>query len=203
MSTLLKTLPLAVLFAAAPAFAHPHKTDTPNTVEATKAWPNFGDEDEDTMSLEDLSDTLDARMNLHSKDLKASGERMKSRMLEFKSEGKDHAADDIRGAAKALEAALGESGILSSLANVMADFAEDIELETDDAGAAVLRFDGKTLGKIKREKSDARSLQIQGLGKDLSIERETFIRNGETKTRIVIEMDGGDEIEIKTPSALD
>ena len=60
---------------------------------------------------------------------------------------------------------------------------------------------GKKMGHIKMEndREETGKLNIGGLGQNLSIDRETYVKDGKTKTRIVIEMDGGDDVEIDLP----
>ena len=83
---------------------------------------------------------------------------------------------------------------------MFADIAEDIDVDTDD-GQTVLRFDGTEVGKIEHGKSrDSEDMiSISGLGKSLTLDRQTIIKDGKSKTRIVIEMDGADEIDITLP----
>ena len=80
------------------------------------------------------------------------------------------------------------------------DFASDVEVESED-GVTVLSFDGATVGKIERSKKrdSEDSLSISGLGQNMTLDRETVVKDGKSRTRIVIEMDGDEDIEIDLP----
>jgi len=104
--------------------------------------------------------------------------------------------DALRDAAKNIEVLIAESGIFSNFADIIADFAEDIEVENNDKGLA-LKFDGKTLGKLKMENYNDDSFELEGLGRNLTIDKKVITKNGKTKTRIIIEMDGGEDIDLE------
>ena len=106
--------------------------------------------------------------------------------------------EELKEAARELEQAIQESDAISELADMVAAFASNVEVKKDGEGATLL-FDGEKLMTIAREKSrDSEDrLAISGLGKNLTVERETVVEDGESKTRIVIEMDGTDEVEIE------
>lgn len=106
-------------------------------------------------------------------------------------------AEDLRDAARAIEDLISESGVISSFADMMLDLAEDFDVEATDEGLS-LKFDGDRIGrvKIKRDKHTESSLDVEGFGRNMTIEKEVIRRDGKTKTRIVIEVDGDEEFDI-------
>ena len=83
---------------------------------------------------------------------------------------------------------------------MMGDFAEGIEMDSD-GGETTISFEGAKIAQIKRKKSrDSEDhFEISGLGKNLTIDREEIVKDGKSKTRIVIDMDGDSEIDITLP----
>jgi len=160
------------------ASAHPHKPL---------------DETEDTASTQELADVLADKFADHSADLGKSMAKMKRKL--------DNTDGDLESeldaVADALEEAFSEDGVLREMANMFGDFASDLDIESED-GVTVFKFDDKTLGRVKREKSrdSEDTLSLSGLGKNMTIERETYIEDGKTRTRIVIEMDGEAEVSL-------
>ncbi len=98
--------------------------------------------------------------------------------------------DELRDAARTLQNLLADSGILESLADVVIDLAENIEIE-DTGDGMRLSFDGKRIGGFSLDE-DSNSLSIQSLGSQTTIEKEIFYENGKKKTRIIIETDSDD-----------
>jgi len=123
-------------------------------------------------------------------DIKIEGENG-TRILRFEN------GDEMREIARDIETMVSQSGLLSNLADIVASVAEDIEIETDDNGLS-LRFDGETLGRMKREtrRDSNDSLQVEALGRNVTIDKQVIKKDGKTKTRIVIEMDGSDDVDI-------
>ncbi|WP_409432788.1 hypothetical protein ACJ3XI_11360 [Litorimonas sp. RW-G-Af-16] len=215
-SLILLAAPLSLCLAA-PSFAHPHKDDTAKQVDtkkdatkkdAKRVWPYFGDGADasktnadtletspETIDAKTLSETIEQRLSKHTDRLDAAVERAETRM-----KARSGDMDNLTDAATALEAALAESGILSSLAAMVTDLAEDVDIADSDKGK-MLRFDGKDVLYFKHDKERNDSLSIGGLGQNMTIDRETYIKDGKTKTRIVIEMDGGEDIDIDLPNA--
>ena len=99
-----------------------------------------------------------------------------------------------------MEEAFSDDGLFRDLAAMFSDFAKDIEVESED-GQTVLLFDGAKVGDIQRKKSrdSEDSFSISGLGKSLTLDRETIVKDGTSRTRIIIDVDGGDEIDITLP----
>ena len=60
------------------------------------------------------------------------------------------------------------------------------------------RQDGDRIGrvKVKRDKHTESSLDVEGFGRNMTIEKEVIKRGGKTKTRIVIEVDGDEDFDI-------
>lgn len=98
--------------------------------------------------------------------------------------------DELREAARSIQNLLADSGILESLAEVVIDLAEDIEI--DDTGNGMrLSFNGNRIGGFSMDQDNDR-ISIETMGNNTTIEKEVFIENGKKKTRIVIETDGDD-----------
>ena len=110
------------------------------------------------------------------------------RVYKFKS------GDEMREMSKDVEKMIVESGMLSNLADMLADFAEDIEIEKGDKSFS-LRFNGDTLGKINQDEEDR--VVLKSMDKEMTVEKETYMKDGKTRTRIVIDMDGnGSDIDL-------
>ena len=212
MSTFGKTIlsTITIMAFSAAAFAHPHESDADKKDKAQKtekSWPNFGDSD-DSVDIEAFTEKLEKRFTNHASKLEKAIEKAEKRAekrtenraekgLELRFDNKTN-ADDIRAAGEALEDLMADSDMISGLTDMLAGLVEDIEVE--EAGdMTVLRFDGQKLGHIKVDRDRSDKMQIGGLGKILSIERDTYTKNGKTKTRIVIEMDGGEGLDIEMP----
>jgi len=98
--------------------------------------------------------------------------------------------DELREAAKSLQNMLAESGLLESLADVVIEMADDIELE-DTGDGMRLSFNGNRLGGFSVNK-ETDQLTLETMGNNTTIEKEIFMENGKKKTRIVIETDSDD-----------
>lgn len=189
-------IPLLALSLPVSAMAHPHdKDEDEKEVEIIIL-------DEDVMSGEELTDKINEKLSKHRVEIAKSMSKVKRNL--DKNEGKSDGdfADEMETVAEALEEVFAEDGLFRDLTVMMTDFASDVDLESND-GVTVLKFDGSTLGKIERKKSrnSEDSLSISGLGQNLTLDRETVIENGKSKTRIVIEMEGADGIDITLPGS--
>ena len=202
-------LSVALLLTSAAAFAHPHEDET----QGTKSWPFFGNSDAaDTdakagtsgaMDIEEFAEKLGNRLESHGEKMERSIARATSDNKFLKNGGEIDSLEDMRDAAKAVEEVLAESGLISSLADMVVDLAEDFEVENDDEGIS-LNFDGKRLGRMKIDKNRDESFDLEGFGRNLTINRKTVRQNGKTKTRIVIELDGEDDFDVElTPKSSD
>jgi len=218
-------LPLGLLAISAVAFAHPHKTDDMDKEpKVERIWPNFGknsaakneatkdtdstakkvirlqkkraqDKRSETMDAEDFVARLEKRFERHANDMDRKLDRAKSRNKFLKEKRDIETGEDLRDAARAVEDLLSESGIISGLADMMLDLAEDFDVESSDDGVS-FNFEGKRLGRLKIDKDSDESFGIEGFGRNLTIDKKVIRKNGKTKTRIVIEMDGDEEFDI-------
>jgi len=199
-------IPIAVLAVSSLALAHPHKDDTPSkTAKKERIWPYFGKskadkietEDTKTLSASDFASRLEKRFEKHADKIEKSFKEAEAKN-DFISKNREiKNTDDLREAARAIEDLISESGVISSFADMMLDLAEDFDLETTDEGLS-LKFDGDRIGrvKVKRDKHTESSLDVEGFGRNMTIEKEVIKRDGKTKTRIVIEVDGDEEFDI-------
>jgi len=210
MKTLI--LSIALLTMSGTAYAHPHE-DKPKQEKpkAERNWPYFGKSTKakessknevisetgtKSLSVSDFASLMEKRMEKHSAKMERSLEKAKKngRMAEL--DGDIKSADDIRDAARAIEDMISESGMISNLADMVLNLAEDFDVESTDDGVS-LNFDGKRMGRIKRSRNNDDSLDIEGFGRNLTIDKKVIRKNGTSKTRIVIEMDGDEDVDIE------
>jgi len=199
-------IPIAILALSGAALAHPHKDDTPSeTVKTERVWPYFGKKKQDekgaqdskALTASDFAARLENHFKKHSDKIERSLKEAESKN-DFIGKNRDiKNADDLRDAARAIEYLISESGVISSFADMMLDLAEDFDVETTDDGLS-LKFDGDRIGrvKVKRDKHTESSLDVEGFGRNMTIEKEVIKRDGKTKTRIIIEVDGDEEFDI-------
>lgn len=214
------TLILAAAFAAlssTAAFAHPHEKKTAEP--AKKTWPYFGEStatkekkkvliiEETELEENDLEETelpkalkgMETYFKKHADRMSKDVERAKRKHSFPAFDGNslmDH-PEDLREAAKALEEMLAESDILENMASMFIGLAEKIEVDSDDEGMT-LRFDGEKLGSLNIEREGTMNdiISIEGLGKNMEVEKDVIIKNGKKRTRIIIEMDTDEDVEI-------
>lgn len=200
------TLTVALFAANGIAFAHPHqdeaKTGTPKT---DRTWPYFGKSDktssasdnEKSMSGSEFADRLEKRFEKHSAKLDQALKDAENKNSFLKQNRDIKNGDDIKEAARALEDLISDSGLISSLADMMVELADDFDVEASDGGVS-LKFDGERIGrvKVKRDKHTESALDLEGFGRNMTVEKEVIKRDGKTKTRIVIEVDGDEEFDI-------
>lgn len=163
---------------AGPAFAaeHPHKK---TSEEVASENSDFAKKLKERLSALDMIETKAG-------DDKTTEKKL--RVYKFKS------GDEIREKSRELEEMIVESGVLSSLADMMADFAEDIEVEKNDNSFS-FRFDGDTVGEVRRDEDDR--VVLKSMDKEMTVEKETYVENGKTRTRIVIDMEGdGSDVDL-------
>jgi len=199
-------IPIAILAHSSTALAHPHEDDAPTeTAKKERIWPYFGKSKQDkkeaddtkTLSASDFASRLEQRFEKHTNKIEKSLKEAEAKN-DFIGKNRDiKNADDLRDAARAIEDLISESGVISSLADMMLDLAEDFDVEATDEGLT-LKFDGDRIGrvKLKRDKHTESSLDVEGFGRNMTIEKEVIKRDGKTKTRIVIEVDGDEEFDI-------
>ncbi len=147
-----------------------------------------------------LAEKIEEKLSDHKVDIAKSSARLKRKLESDLAKSNGDISEDIEVAMNVLEEAFSDDGLLRNIAAMFGDFAEDIEVETD-GGDTTLLFDGAKVAQIQRKTSrDSEDrISISGLGKNLSIDRETIVKDGKKKTRIVIDMDGENEIDITMP----
>lgn len=201
MSAPFKTILLSLSMLGAlssTAIAHPHNDEAKHEANE-KTWPYFGESDDGTG--DSVSKKIEQRFELHSKGMEDSLKKMRIK-IDARTKTDDK-VDDIRAAADAMSDLLADSDVFTDMADMVTELANDFELEDGEDGTKIFLFDGKEMGRFKHESDKNDRMKIGGLGQNLSIERETYVKNGKTKTRIVIEMDGGEDVEIDLPALKD
>jgi len=187
-------------------FAHPH--DDAPAAKSAKTWPFFGT-DEDTKAgsetetriekkFKDHAERMKKRMDAAQKRADRAMKRNDEAFVQLKEDGLLENPERIREAAKALENMLAESGFISSMADIVVDLAEDIDVDNHENGLT-LKFDGETLGRIQMDR-DAKvddTVEIEAFGKNMNVEKQIIEKDGKKKMRIVIEMDADDDVEIE------
>lgn len=209
MKTNLKKIifPIALITLNGVAMAHPHKSGEGDIITKTESvWPYFGKKAKEdktkqskaTYSVKSLSgEDFAQRFEAHSEKFERAIKNAEAKNEFMKGDREIKNADDIRNAARAIEDLISESGLISSFADMMIDLAEDFDVEASDGGLA-LNFDGDRIGRVKmrRDKHTDSTFDIEGFGRNMTIEKEVIKRDGKTKTRIVIEVDGDEEFDI-------
>ena len=197
---------MMVLAISGLTWAHPHKDETgSDSKKAERSWPYFGKKKQDkeaaqaskAISASDFTARLEKRIAKHSDKIEKSFKDAEAKNDFIGKDRKIQNADDLRDAARAIEDLISESGVISSFADMMLDLAEDFDVEATDDGLS-LKFDGDRIGrvKVKRDKHTESSVDVEGFGRNMTIEKEVIKRDGKTKTRIVIEVDGDEEFDI-------
>lgn len=92
-----------------------------------------------------------------------------------------------------------DSEMVANMADLLSGLADRVEIDREEG--TVLRLDGEEVLRfeINRDRAADDALTITGLGRNLTVERETVIQDGKTRTRIVIEMDGGEAAKVEWP----
>jgi len=200
-------IPITILAMSGISLAHPHKDNLPSETEKVeRSWPYFGKkknenketiEESKTLSASEFAEKLEKRFEKHTHKIERSLKEADAKNDFISKTREIKSADDLRDAANAIEDLVSESAIISNFADMMLDLAEDFDIETSDEGLS-LKFDGDRIGrvKVKRDKHTESSLDVEGFGRNMTIEKEVIRRDGKTKTRIVIEVDGDDDFDI-------
>lgn len=186
--------------------AHPHNEDVKAEKPRTDwTWPYFGKKNETshsadtgkTMSGGEFAARLEKRFEKHSEKLERALSEAESKNSFLQEDREIKNGEDIKDAARAIEELISESGVISELADMMLDLADDFDVETSDGGVS-LKFDGERIGrvKVKRDKHTESAFDVEGFGRNMTVEKEVIKRDGKTKTRIVIEVDGDEEFDI-------
>jgi len=152
-------------------------------------------------NTEVLLEKLEDKMSEHQVELAKSTSRLKRKMEKVQDSAGESFGDDLEGIADVMEEVFAEEGVFREFATLFTEFAKEIDVDTDD-GKTVLKFDGTEVAQIQHKSSrDSEDhMSISGLGKSLTFDRKTVVENGKSKTRIVIDMDGKDEIDITLPT---
>ncbi|MGJ8558803.1 MAG: hypothetical protein ACSHX3_01065 [Litorimonas sp.] len=115
---------------------------------------------------------------------------------------------ELREKSKALADKARESGeafvdseMITNMSDLLTDLAARVEVEKGEGSGTALWIDGDEVVRFNRDHGMDDTLTVTGLGQNLSVERETVIKNGKTRTRIVIEMDDGEDVDIDFPGA--
>jgi len=147
-----------------------------------------------------LIEKLENKLSDHKGDIAKSSARLKRKMEKGQAKANGDVGEEIDIMMDVMEDAFAEDGLFRDLAAMFADLAEDLDVDTD-GNTTTLSFDGAKIGEIQQKKSrdSEDSISIIGLGKYLTLDRETIVKDGKSKTRIVIDMDGEDEIDITLP----
>lgn len=167
--------------------------------EAAFAAPPEGQSD-----TEILSEKIDEKLSEHKLEIAKSTARLKRKFDTRQAQSNGDVSEDIEVVMDVLEEAFAEEGLFRDLAAMFSDFAEDVDVDTE-GDKTVLLFDGAKVGAITREKSRESEdrFSISGLGKSLTLDRETIVKDGKSKTRIIIDIEGGDEVQLTLPESLD
>ena len=152
-------------------------------------------------NTEVLIEKLEDKLSDHEVEIAKSTARLKRKMESAKESSDGDFGEDLEIFADVLEEAFAKDGVFRDLAAMFSDFAKDIDVDTDN-GKTVLKFDGTEVAQIehKTSRDSEDRVSISGLGKSLTLDRKTVVQNGKSKTRIIIDMDGADEIDITVPN---
>lgn len=162
---------------------HPHKTPVDESEAAEAEKEGFSAKLKDRLSQ---YEKMEAEIETDNSEDKTFEKRV--RVYKFKS------GDEMREMSKDVEEMIVESGMLSNLADMLASFAEDIEIEKGEKSFS-LRFDGDTLGEVNRDEGDR--VVLKSMDKEMTVEKETYLKDGEKRTRIVIDVNGdGSDIDL-------
>ena len=152
-------------------------------------------------NTEVLIEKVEEALSDHKVELAKSTARLKRKMEDVKDTAGESLEDDLEVMADVLEDVFAEEGVFRDLTAMFSDFAKEIDIDTDD-GKTTVSFSGTEVAKIQHQSSrdSEDSVSISGLGKSFSMDRKTVVEDGKSKTRIVIDMDGQDEIDITLPT---
>lgn len=92
-----------------------------------------------------------------------------------------------------------DSEMITNMSELLSELADRVDVEKGQGAGTALWIDGDEVVRFYPGGPVDDALTITGLGQNLSVDRETVIKNGTTRTRIVIEMDGGENVDIDLP----
>lgn len=95
--------------------------------------------------------------------------------------------------------AIADSELITNMSDLLSDLADRVEVEKGAGAGTALWIDGEEVVRFNGDRNADDVLSVTGLGQNLSVERETTIKDGITRTRIVIEMDGGENVDVHLP----
>lgn len=90
--------------------------------------------------------------------------------------------------------ALLESELIMTLSEALEGLAARVEVEKGDGNGTAVWIDGDEI--LRFNGGEDTILSVTGVGKNLTIDREIILKDGKTRTRIVIEMDEGHDTQI-------
>ena len=148
----------------------------------------------------ELSEKIEDKLSEHKLNIAKSSARLKREFDKKQAAANGDTSKEIEAVADLLESVFANEGLFRDVTALVKDFADDVDVETND-GKTMLKFDGTTIGQIEKQKSRESDdkISISGLGKNITLDRETILKDGKSKTRIVIEMDGEDSVDITLP----
>jgi len=148
-----------------------------------------------------LMDKIEEKLSDHKVDIAKSTARLKRKFEKTQESTDGDIGEELEVLADVMEEVFTEDGLFRDLTALFSDFAKDIDVDTDD-GKTTLKFDGTEVAQIshKSSRDSEDNISISGLGKTFSMDRKTVVENGKSKTRIVIDMNGEDEVDITLPN---
>ena len=157
-------------------------------------------EPEKPSSTAELMDKIDDKLSDHKVNLAKSAARLKRNLDKQDIDPDADMSETLEQAADLMEEVFAEDGLFRDLAAMFSDLASEVNVDKDD-GRTVLSFDGTTIAEMETRKSrnSEDGFSIFALGRQLTMDRETIVEDGKSKTRIVIEMDGEDGIDLTLP----
>lgn len=160
----------------------------------------FANPPSEKTETEVLVEKIEDKLSDHKVEIAKSTARLKRKFDKGQASSNGEMSDEIDVLMDVMEDAFAEDGLFRDMAAMFGDFAKDIDIESDD-DATTLIFDGAKIGQVRRSKSrnSEDQFSISGLGKNLTIDRETIVKDGKSKTRIIIDMDGDNELDITLP----
>ena len=160
----------------------------------------FADPPSEKTETEVLVEKIEDKLSDHKVEIAKSTARLKRKLDKGQAKSNGEMSDEIDVFMDVMEDAFAEDGLFRDMAAMFGDFAKDIDIESND-DATTLIFDGAKIGQVRRSKSrnSEDQFSISGLGKNLTIDRETIVKDGKSKTRIIIDMDGDNELDITLP----
>jgi len=152
-------------------------------------------------NTEELIDKIEETLSDHKVEIAKSTARLKRKMDSAKDSAGETLEGDLEVMADVLEDVFAEDGVFRDLTAMFSDFAKEMDVDTDD-GKTTLSFGGTEVAQIQHKSSrdSEDSISISGLGRSFSMDRKTVVENGKSKTRIVIDMNGEDEIDLTLPT---